>query len=653
MKKLTRAIVMLMLSACITSLSAALPTDGMQPAPFENVTFEKPNKNDEIKYKAKKKFDRVIYVDAQSGSDQNSGSSPAEAIKTLDKLASMNLSAGVEVLLKGGQRHVGTIELFEFDNADSSKPTHIGSYGGSKALIDAKGYPAGVYIRNSSNVTVSDLKITANGGAEKYPYMYREQDQDYRGNRCGVLIASTGASQNLLENTLIYNIDIDDVYLQNPSEVWRTCNRWGIRGQEGYGLGVQGYVVDGGAGVSKITLREVLVEDVGKEGVKFNGNGEDFGPIENNVDQLLITNCTVYQTGGPGMQFGRCTNSKMEHCRTTESGNRNDNRKWGRGSGMWTYSCTNFIFEYNVFEGAQGIGDSCGAHIDQFCKDVIIQYCFSRFNCGGFVEILGRCENCGYRYNVSINDGWRDSKDLPAQAFWNIGAPGIIARVDGYNSERRFVDTYSSYIYNNTIIVTEDGAAPYKNKFHFEIATSSKGVAVANNIFWFDSPLHADEGLHAWKDGKPYEAANDYRVSYAPADNAEVIEPKSGAVASKVRDMTEAEIAVMNVEMQNNIYKVQGKEALPERYWDENMLNDDPQFAKAKGVDIIDMIPQNAEAISQGIEVPILKTDKAGYGLIGGLKMKRDIFGNPIKGNIMGAIVPKAKSKSWNGGGDI
>ena len=107
------------------------------------------------------------------------------------------------------------------------------------------------------------------------------------------------------------------------------------------------------------------------------------------------------------MQFSGVTDGHIHHNKIDHSGSTADSRNWGRGSGLWTWSCSNIVIEHNRFENANGPGDSAGVHIDYNCNDVVIQYNLSANNAGGFCEILGNNYNCAYRYNISINDGYR------------------------------------------------------------------------------------------------------------------------------------------------------------------------------------------------------------------------------------------------------
>ena len=122
---------------------------------------------------------------------------------------------------------------------------------------------------------------------------------------------------------------------------------------------------------------------------------------------------------------------------------------------------------------ARGKNDSCGAHIDFNCNNVIVQYNVSVDNAGGFVEILGNDHNCSYRYNISVNDGFRekgvDGAQKDGHILWTSGYVG------GGNKR---TGPFDSYIYNNTIYMKED------SRSCFDFATTTDGILIANNIFY-------------------------------------------------------------------------------------------------------------------------------------------------------------------------
>lgn len=646
------------LESAMENASSAPIYDDVPVAP-NGFVFKKPETNNKIKYKAKTKFRRTIYVDAEKGNDRNKGLSKNEAIKSLKKLVKLKLNFGDQILLKGNQTHYGTIELINLNKAKKSKKQiHIGSYGAGKATIDFKGYPAGIWVQNTSNVIITDLKMHGNGGPENKTFMTRKNEK-YNDQRYGIRIQSDNTHPySQMENFLVYNIDISDVFLLNSAEQSRACRQWDMNDNAGWGWGVFGQVLKKGKGIRNVAVQHVTVSNVSQMGIRFKGSGKVDGSVPRNVSDVRIEHCTVYQSGGPGMQFNRCNNSHMKYCRITESGNRNDKRKWGRGSGMWTWGLKNFLFEYTVFEGAQGIADCCGAHIDFNCKNVVIQNCLSRYNAGGFIEVLGQNYNCSYRFNVSINDGWRNIKD-PAQKFWGkVGTPGCIVTVNGHNHEKKYYGPYQTYIYNNTIINSVAGNKPYKNPNVFNIATSNEGLVMMNNIFWLEEQTNKGWSMHRWKDNAPYDAAFDFKISKGPRKNAKAGKGLGGSLAATIRPMNNEELAKMELVMRNNIYRRFNEKgtdkfskvstALAEGYWDENALGGSPKFVNEAGSEAADFVPKNKELISSGEAIPKLKSDKTAYGIyFDGLEVKKDFFGNPIKGNIIGAIVPNAKVRDW------
>ena len=458
------------------------------PIPLENATFERPTTNNQIKYKPNIEFKRTIYIDGVDGKDRNNGLSSKKPIKSLEKLAKMGIEFGDQILLKGGQVHKGAIDIINLNKAKASNEMiHIGSYGESKAIIDFKGYPAGVWIENTSNVIVTDLKMTGDGGPENSTFM-NDPDEKRVKQRYAVRVVSTDSSPySEMKDFVFYNLDIEDVFLINPVEISRACRQWDMNDSAGWGWGIFGEVLRGGKGIQNVEVKHITVDNVSQMGIRFKGSGSIKGGTQSNVSDVQIENCVVYQSGGPGMQFSRRNNSHMKYCRITESGNRNDNRKWGRGSGMWTWGVNNFLLEYNIFEGAQGIADCCGAHIDFNCSNVVIQYCLSRYNCGGFIEVLGYNYNCSYRFNVSVNDGWRNIKGDEKQHFWGkVETPGHVVTVNGHNNKKKYEGPYYTYIYNNTIINTIEGIAPFTSSNVFNISTSNEGLVMMNNIFWFE-----------------------------------------------------------------------------------------------------------------------------------------------------------------------
>ena len=78
-------------------------------------------------------------------------------------------------------------------------------------------------------------------------------------------------------------------------------------------------------------------------------------------------------------------------------------------------------------------------HIDFGNKNIFFQYNYSEDSEGGFCEILGKNINSVYRFNVSVNDGFRNTNN----SIW----------VSNYAGSGNAIKSDENYIYNNTIYV--------------------------------------------------------------------------------------------------------------------------------------------------------------------------------------------------------
>ena len=90
---------------------------------------------------------------------------------------------------------------------------------------------------------------------------------------------------------------------------------------------------------------------------------------------------------------------------------------------------------------------------------------------GGFVEILGGNETAVYRFNISVNDGWRDNPNWK-NSNHTIWLNDKIGDNDGYKST-------NSFIYNNTIVINRSN-----NPYETAIDIKGDNTRIFNNIFY-------------------------------------------------------------------------------------------------------------------------------------------------------------------------
>tara|TARA_B100001175_G_scaffold123654_1_gene105321 strand:- start:4228 stop:5871 length:1644 start_codon:yes stop_codon:yes gene_type:complete len=514
----------------------------------------------------------TYYFDSVNGSDLNQGISSEKPFRTLNKINEIDFNSGDSILLSNGSYFSGNIKLIDKNDI------HISNYNNQEKtypIINSKGHIAGVYIENSSNISVSNIQVTANGGGviEEYENLSTNKITDKAIMRAGILV--NVSKKKIFKNILIDNVIVSNVFFEDlgfkrdPSEV-RTS-----MGTQAYGFGIRFFNSSQSGSIEGIIVSNCFIENVGHTGIKMTSSiGKRFKNIE-------VSNNRLLRTGGPSIQFSRVEDLHVYGNEVKFSGSPDDSRKWGRGSGLWTWGSSNVLIEKNSFMYANGPADSAGVHIDFNCDNVIIQHNLSVGNAGGFIEILGNNYNCSYRYNISVNDGHRikgqNNAFQEGKTFW---LSGFIGRGRERNGP------FNSYIYNNTIYVKEDIISK------IAVDKASNGVLVANNIFHIEGDSE-------------FVLGDQYR-------------PDKGG-GNKIK----------NVFFENNLF-------LKDSYWPKdvliqplNSLFGNANFKNGGGEKISNYIPLNNKLIKdKGVVINNIYNDS--IGLKGGLNVEFDILGNKI-----------------------
>ena len=274
-----------------------------------------------------------------------------------------------------------------------------------------------------------------------------------------MLVDTWSSSPNGLENIALLGLDIHDIY---PPKAVEHEGRSPTT-HAGFGIAVVSRKQES----SGIQIANCRISRTGFQGIRLR-----------KLTDVKILNNHLKDIGGPGIQVGTSREVVVRGNRTERTGSSLDPRMHGRGSGIWPWSSTNVVIEQNSFMHSRGKADSCGVHIDFNCRDVVVQRNLSYDNEGGFVEILGNCHNCTYRYNISVNDGSRTKGQGGAQQ------QGKTLWTSGFVGGRKRVGPFNSYVYNNTIYLAEGIRAC------FSIDPTTDGLLVANNVFYIFGGSH-------------------------------------------------------------------------------------------------------------------------------------------------------------------
>jgi Right handed beta helix region len=517
------------------------------------------------------------YINSLAGKDANAGTSKKVPWKTIAPLASLQLQPGDSILFAAGQKFSGMLSLINVKGSEKF-PVVIAAYTfkGNKAkpVLDAGNDLNALLIQNSSFIHVHGIEFTAS-----LPYQSKLAVAKSE-MRCGILIQVTkdGAFQNIF----ISDVLVHDVYYHQKGYTRSAAETASANGTQSYGWGIRFINNTESGELNQVKVLRSEIYNVCHTGLKFTAN-------VNGIKDVEVAESKIHDTGGPGLQLSGVTNAHIHHNSIDHSGSIADSRNWGRGSGMWTWSCSNILIEHNRFENANGPGDSAGVHIDFNCNDVVVQYNLSANNAGGFCEILGNNYNCAYRYNISINDGFRIKGENGAfqegKIFWLSGYVGN-------NKEK--TGPFNSYFYNNSIYVSS------KIIPRIAISSSSSGVLIANNIFYLEK-----DAMMVMGDQKKNEMDGG---------------------------------TIPNVFFANNLFLRNTNWPKGLSIKDNAPLFGDAGYKNKGGLQLTDYIPANKDLIrNKGLTIQSIPGDSIGLRI--GLKVEKDILGNRIKAQPdMGAI---------------
>lgn len=389
----------------------------------------------------------TYYVSATAGNDNNDGLSSATAWRTVDKVNALPLVPGDSIRFQSGDIFKGKLTIID-EGGEVDLPVTLSSYGeGAQPILDGDGYLSTIHMVNSGYLHFYDLEIKNDGGPAK------PGDPDHL--RYGMYIENTFVDGTIFKHFHLNNLTFKNIY---PTVE--------VTDDDNTGVNAHAIITSGswGDNINPTRFKDMLVQNC------FFTRTARHAAFFKAIDNLVIRNNLFEHVGGAGMVIGNnCTNILVEHNVTNHTGSKIDARMAGRGSGIWCFHSKNLTVQHNKFMYASGIHDSYGMHIDIGNKNVVYQYNYSEGNEGGFVEILGANVNVGYRYNLSVGDGWRKRGNRFGQIFWLAGWSGDPANPIGSDS---------IFVYNNSIYV-RDSIAP-----GIWIEEVSKNARIYNNIIY-------------------------------------------------------------------------------------------------------------------------------------------------------------------------
>ena len=404
--------------------------------------------------------DQTNFYLSSIGSDSNSGTQD-NPWKSLSKLSSKQLSPGDSIFFKKGESFYGHLVVNGSGSAD--KPIVFTSYGsGNQPIISGSvgvggggDYQQAIYILNNDNMVFDDLEIQNNRLSSRS----NVDDSD----SFGIYVHNTG--DEVMNNFVFKNMTFKNVYAISQVD---PSNQQAFNAFEV--AGIRFFTDWNKSHINNVLVEDNYFTDLQRFGVhvkhSIGGNSND-----NRHTNFVFKNNEFKEIGGTCILPSRVRNCLIENNIFDQPGAKTKSRMIGRGSAVWNWYSVNTIIQYNQATSIRGILDSHGIHVDHHNENTFIQYNYMEDCEGGFVEILGDNETAVYRFNISVNDGWRENPNW-VNSNHTIWLSNTIGGEAGHESN-------NSFIYNNTVVVNRSS-----NPYRTAIDIRANNTRIFNNIFY-------------------------------------------------------------------------------------------------------------------------------------------------------------------------
>jgi endonuclease/exonuclease/phosphatase family metal-dependent hydrolase len=405
----------------------------------------------------------TYYLDSSNGSDDNDGTAPGHAWKTLARANAHVFRPGDKVLFKAGLAFVGQFK--PQGSGTTGSPIVVDRYGeGSRPCIEGAGAQDAVLLQNVEYWELNGLEVTNFG--------------DERGDwRTGVRLLADNCGT-------LHHIHLKDLLVRN-------VNGSNDKNREGCGIlfECRGWLPSRFDGLLIEGCHLVRTDRNGICGrSSFTNRRRNWFPSLN----VVIRRNLLEDIGGDCIKPWGCDGCLVEY--NVVRGGRQ--RAEDYAAGIWPWSCDNTVIQFNEVSGMRGTKDGQGFDSDYNSRNSLFQYNYSHDNDGGFMLVcsprLGSgnvgCVDTVIRYNISQNDGAR---------LFHISGPVSGTRI--YNNlffvpkER---DIYAA-LFGNWDGFARDTAF-YNNIFYVEGKVrfdygQSTGNVFANNVFYGDIENRPDD----------------------------------------------------------------------------------------------------------------------------------------------------------------
>lgn len=384
----------------------------------------------------------ATYYVSPTGNDSASGTSPATAWRTLDRVTAASLLPGDRVLLRAGSTFSGGLYLQPGESGTPGAPISISTYGSGRARISA-GAGTGIFVYDAEEIAISNL-----------------------------VLAGSGASSNTGDGISFYNDLAGNVKLQHVRIIGVDASGFG-----GYGVAIGGW--NKASGFQDVKVTSSALHDNGRGGLTTYGPDFQPGAPSYANQDVYVGHVRAYNNlgnpsdlanpSGNGIVLGSVSKGQIE--RSVAYGNGSQARAPEGPVAIWAYDSTGVTIQYNEAYGNRtgGPADGDGFDLDQNTSSSVVQYNYSHDNDGAGYLLYSGQSNSSHtgntvRYNISQNDGRKNS-------YGAIFGGGRIS---------------NDAIYDNTVYLSPSASGSPPAVLFTSVGS---GVSVRNNVFYVTGGL--------------------------------------------------------------------------------------------------------------------------------------------------------------------
>ena len=394
MKKYQKLLILslLALSSCGTTMTNEKYEDVTLLKEDKEFTFQTNLEKDVLDYPLSK--GRKIYV-SNEGDDSNDGLSENKPIKTINKVNSLSLQAGDNILFKKGETFTGALSFTSL-SGDDNNPITFASYGdGSKPIITNK-FSNVFSVEKGSNIVVRDLKFIGENKKRdetttcyniiSFSYSFVKENKYKNIYICDNEVEGNGTDSMLMGITVT---STEDNYKSSPINVLDNC-----------------------------IIRRNKVSNIGRSGIHSGGwlNNQPINQNEGHVNKYTnfhFDSNEVHDVGCIGIYIMDCTDSTINRNLVYNTGMYNVNQVMEGECGIMALCDINcdimFNEVYNCFDQKTGF-DAMGIDIDWNTDNIRVQYNYCHDNQGGGIGTMANQNSFILNNKVENNQGDTNNK---------------------------------------------------------------------------------------------------------------------------------------------------------------------------------------------------------------------------------------------------